>query len=192
MFAAKTTILLALLAASSKLVAAGPPACLLAAINTEPNPADLQAICGDGASKVESQIASLCGSNTDAAMQAFVSSCSAAGKTVPTYSPSTSGTASATGTGSMVTATPVTMNTTIQYTSTYFDSDCSCTKTTALSTVVVSTGFASVSATGAAMIPTTALGTAKATSTQTGAATNVRIGSCAAVLIGVAGFFMTM
>jgi len=61
------------------------------------------------------------------------------------------------------------------------------------STVVLSTGFASVSATGAAMIPTTALGTAKPTSTtQTGAATNVRIGSCAAVLIGVAGFFMTM
>lgn len=61
------------------------------------------------------------------------------------------------------------------------------------STVVLSTGFASVSATGPAMIPTTALSTAKPTSaTQTGAATNVRMGSCAAVLIGVAGFFMTM
>jgi len=103
MFAAKTTILLALLAVSSKLVAAGPPACLLAAIkydlclalkweeangcgSTESNPEDLQTICGDDASKVMNQIASLCGSNKDTAMQAFVDTCSAAGKTVREYS----------------------------------------------------------------------------------------------------------
>jgi len=118
--------------------------------STESDPSNLQTICGDDVSKVESQIVSLCGSNTDAAMKAFVSTCSAAGKTVrmymstlrnkslcsqsliATYSSSASGSASATGTGSMVTTTPSTMSQTIQYTSTFFDSDCSCTKTTAL------------------------------------------------------------
>lgn len=102
MFAPKITILLALLAGALSLVAAGPPACLLAAIkydhaqrqkwwkadgygSTEPDPSDLQNICGDDASKVESQIVSLCASNADAAMKAFASTCSAAGKTIRMY-----------------------------------------------------------------------------------------------------------
>ena len=102
MFAIKITVLFAILSASSRLVVASPPACLLAAVryylehetkkrmlsvnySTETNPADLSTICGADASKVESQITSLCGSNANAALQAFASSCSAAGKTVRTY-----------------------------------------------------------------------------------------------------------
>jgi hypothetical protein len=51
-------------------------------ISTETNPADLNTICGTDAGKVQAQISKLCGSNTDAAMSAFSSTCSAAGKTV--------------------------------------------------------------------------------------------------------------
>lgn len=79
----KSTILLSLLALSSSVIAATPPACLLAAVNTEQSPGDLSAVCGSEASKVQSAIASICtGSNVSAAQSAFIATCSGAGTSV--------------------------------------------------------------------------------------------------------------
>ena len=54
--------------------------------STQPNPADLNTICGVDASKVISQIKSLCGSNIDAAMTSFADTCNSAGKAIGMYS----------------------------------------------------------------------------------------------------------
>lgn len=57
---------------------------MLISDSTEPTPGDLNTVCGVDASKVQSQIQSLCGGNTSAALDAFKSVCAAAGKTVRT------------------------------------------------------------------------------------------------------------
>jgi len=97
MFAAKSTIFLAFLAVAAQVVAAGNPACMLGAINSQPDPSDMSAVCGSNASKVQTQIQSICGANAAAAQKAFISACSDAGKTVPAYSSSA---AASTATGS--------------------------------------------------------------------------------------------
>lgn len=94
---ANTPAILATLAISSMLVTAAPPACLLAAvkyviptkatsdgllltlISTEPDPTDLQTICGDDAGKINQQIQGTCGGQQEAAIGAFSSICSSAG-----------------------------------------------------------------------------------------------------------------
>ncbi|KAL9004514.1 MAG: hypothetical protein Q9188_002671 [Gyalolechia gomerana] len=86
MYAAKSTILLTLFAASVRLVAALPPACLLAAVkyaaHTESDPADLPTLCGSHSSQVQAEIKKLCGDNTDAAMKAYKETCGSVGETV--------------------------------------------------------------------------------------------------------------
>ncbi|KAL9115571.1 MAG: hypothetical protein Q9187_007274, partial [Circinaria calcarea] len=104
MFAAKSILFFALLATSAHVAVAAPPACLLAAVNTEPKPGDLDTVCGVNASKVQSQIQSLCGDNTSAAMDAFKSVCAAAGKTVR-FATTTLG--SGTGSASGATGSPI-------------------------------------------------------------------------------------
>lgn len=60
-----------------------PPACLLSAVNTQDEPGDLAAVCGDDAEDVQVAIASLCsGDNKSVAQAAFISTCSAAGSSV--------------------------------------------------------------------------------------------------------------
>ena len=82
MFASKTAILLSLFTLSSSVLAT-PPACLLAAVNQQPNPADLTAVCGGSSGhKVQQAIANLCGSNVAVAESAFAATCSSAGVTV--------------------------------------------------------------------------------------------------------------
>lgn len=82
----KVTFFLPALALAARVaVAAQPPACLLQAVNTQDNPADMSAVCGDSASAVQSAIASICtGDNAPAAQSAFVATCSAAGQSVGT------------------------------------------------------------------------------------------------------------
>ncbi|KAL8829331.1 MAG: hypothetical protein Q9170_006215 [Blastenia crenularia] len=166
MYAAKSTLFLAIFAASTQLVAALPPACLLAAINTESNPADLPTLCGSDSdsSKVQAQIKQLCGGNTDAAMKAYKETCGSAGKTDEllivfilatssgSESSSTTSSSSSSSTGSDSSSTVTTSTGSVDtsapypivYTSTYYDTVCSCTKTTAVSSsgVAGSTGFA--------------------------------------------------
>jgi len=85
----KSVLAVLLLTAGSAV--ASPPACLLAAINTQENPADTKTICGK-ASDVQKTIQSVCPSgDQSAALSAFAETCKAAGITVPTPS-ATSGT----------------------------------------------------------------------------------------------------
>ncbi|CAF9931920.1 MAG: hypothetical protein HETSPECPRED_008217 [Heterodermia speciosa] len=167
MFSLKSTIALALLPVLAQLAVAVPPACLLAAVNTEDAPADLPTVCGPDAPKVKSQIKSLCGANINAAITAFEEVCqgvstvsssaassSSTGSTSATdyaYDPNyasrsvpITGTASASSTGAPY---PVV------YTSTYYDSVCSCTKTAQISSTGASggsSGFATGTAAGSA------------------------------------------
>ncbi|KAL8637002.1 MAG: hypothetical protein Q9228_005677 [Teloschistes exilis] len=160
MIAAKSTLFVALFAASAQLVTATPPGCLIAAINT---PWDISLLCGAHSGAIQGQIKQQCNTKeeTDAAMQAYKETCASAGKTVSTSSGSDSSstkssTATATGssTGSGVTtsssATGSSAPYPIVYTSTYYDTVCSCTKTAAVSStaVVGPSGFAT--GTGAA------------------------------------------
>ncbi|KAL8849959.1 MAG: hypothetical protein Q9221_005065 [Calogaya cf. arnoldii] len=82
---AKSTLLAALFAASTKLVSAAvPPGCLIAAINTQADPSDFGLICGSDSGKVKSAISSTCNSAEyeKAAMAAFQEICKSMGKTV--------------------------------------------------------------------------------------------------------------
>lgn len=77
----KTSIILPLLALSVRVLAI-PPACLLDAVNTQEEPSDLSAICGNDAEEVQGAIASLCGDNQSVAQSAFIATCSGAGSSV--------------------------------------------------------------------------------------------------------------
>lgn len=81
MFASKSAILVSLFALSSSVLAT-PPACLLAAVNQQQNPADLSSVCGANGHQVQQAIASICGSNVAVAESAFAATCSSAGHTV--------------------------------------------------------------------------------------------------------------
>lgn len=115
MFAAKSTIIFAFLALANVIVATVPPACLLAAVNTQDNPADLTKICGSESLSMQREIVTACDQDKIAdALQAFAKACSDAGKKVSlidiatltpseTHSGSTHATATSqtTGTGSL-------------------------------------------------------------------------------------------
>jgi hypothetical protein len=79
--------LLALLALSARVLAV-PPACLLNAVNEQDEPSDLSAICGREAETVQQAIVDMCGDNEEVAQSAFIATCSAAGSSVGTSSPS--------------------------------------------------------------------------------------------------------
>ncbi|TKA78169.1 hypothetical protein B0A55_03896 [Friedmanniomyces simplex] len=71
---AKPSTLFALFALAARLAVATPPACMIAAVNTQPNPAALQAVCsGSNATAVEEYICKNCSSNAAAALSAFAS-----------------------------------------------------------------------------------------------------------------------
>ncbi|KAL9621047.1 MAG: hypothetical protein Q9160_004432 [Pyrenula sp. 1 TL-2023] len=119
MFASHTTILFAVFALSAKVLAGIPPACLLAAVNTQPNPADLKSICNDeNSKKIQDDLTSKCGNNVKAALDAFSSTCNDAGVKVatPTVTAS-SGMPSNSANGTYVLTTQ------------FFNSSCSCTQT---------------------------------------------------------------
>nr|OQO26611.1 hypothetical protein B0A51_06673 [Rachicladosporium sp. CCFEE 5018] len=80
MLTLKTT-LLAVLATATSLVAAAPPACLLAAVNTCPDPSDFKSICSSP-DTVTSYILKNCGDNAQTALSAFEGLCKNAGQTV--------------------------------------------------------------------------------------------------------------
>lgn len=81
----RSTILVTVLAVSARAVlAALPPACLLQAVNTQDEPSDLKAICGDSPTDVQQAIASMCGDTVSMAQSAFIATCSGAGVQVGT------------------------------------------------------------------------------------------------------------
>jgi len=173
MFASKVAILISLLALSSSVIAM-PPACLLAAVEQQPNPANLTAVCGVNGHKVQQVIASICGSNVAAAESAFAATCSSAGQTVASYTASASSKPSNSANGTFV------------YTTHSYDSSCSCTKTIVEST----TGAVpSAQATGSATATfSTATGSASAGATGAAApGAQQAVGSLAAAVVAVAG-----
>ncbi|PGH22919.1 hypothetical protein AJ80_02968 [Polytolypa hystricis UAMH7299] len=77
MFVTKSAILVAFLALCNIVLATVPPACLLAAVNTQPKPADLDTICGAKSTTVQREILKACDDDqTSAALKAFQKSCS--------------------------------------------------------------------------------------------------------------------
>ncbi|RMZ08910.1 hypothetical protein D0862_03796 [Hortaea werneckii] len=165
---AKTTILFALFSVATRFASAAPPACLLAAVNTQPQPSALEAVCsGSNATEVENYICKHCGSDAETAMSGFASVCSRAGIKIDesascdnsTSSSSSSSSSSAsstkaatiTGTGSMphMTGTGGSMATHTFYT-TYFDSACSCNKTGSVPATAVTGMGGLTTATGTA------------------------------------------
>ncbi|KAL8711621.1 MAG: hypothetical protein Q9220_004031 [cf. Caloplaca sp. 1 TL-2023] len=232
MFAAKSTLLAAIFAVSAQVVTANvPPGCLIAAINTESTPADTSLLCGADSAKVIAQIHTLCKSSaaTDAAMSQYRDTCKSAGKTISSTAESSSSsktgsaTASATGSDSGSASTTTTGSSSgatttapypIVFTSTYYDTVCSCTKTTSVSTsgIAGSTGFATgtgapfptgtgsssgtgsgsgsgSSATGSPIAPVVTPGSGNAP--FTGAASKT-VGSFAAAALAVLGLALAM
>ncbi|KAL8770336.1 MAG: hypothetical protein Q9209_003972 [Squamulea sp. 1 TL-2023] len=155
---ARSTLLAAAFAASAQLVAAAvPPGCLIAAFNTQKVPGNLPLICGSDAGKVQTQIRAAC--NTEeyerAALAAFKEICGSIGETISSSADSSSSKTSSSDTSSTSESSsdattsagssgPTTAPYPIVYTSTFYDNECSCTKTTAVSSsgIAGSTGFA--------------------------------------------------
>ncbi|KAL3427658.1 hypothetical protein PVAG01_01166 [Phlyctema vagabunda] len=101
---ASSTFLFAAVMALARVASATPPACLLAAMGAQSNPADLDSICGSLQNAVAGNITEACsGDNEAAAIKIYSSSCLAAGVTVSINTASSSasrtGSASATTTG---------------------------------------------------------------------------------------------
>ncbi|RDW91459.1 hypothetical protein BP5796_02624 [Coleophoma crateriformis] len=78
-----SSFVLAAVMALARVAVASPPACLIAAMGVQPNPADLTALCGTLESSVAGNITQLCsGSNEAAAVSIYSASCLAKGMTV--------------------------------------------------------------------------------------------------------------
>ncbi|EEH37400.1 hypothetical protein PAAG_07681 [Paracoccidioides lutzii Pb01] len=106
MLAAKSIFVVALLALFN-IVFAIPPGCLISAVNTQKDPADLKSVCAN--KNVQKEILRLCPDNkVKEALNSFSTSCAEAGHKVslidtsskPTGSQSTSAPTGATGSGS--------------------------------------------------------------------------------------------
>lgn len=80
----RTTFFVSLVAFFASVAFAIPPGCLLHAVNTQDEPSDLSAVCGDGALKVQSYMADNCGNYEEDAQKAFIDTCSSAGTSVGT------------------------------------------------------------------------------------------------------------
>ncbi|KAL2042217.1 hypothetical protein N7G274_004705 [Stereocaulon virgatum] len=202
---AKTALFCALFAASAQIALAQQPYCLLTAINKFEHPADQQTICCKDASQVQSYISDLCPSSMQSdALSAFKTACKESGYGSCSSSLSSSSSESAT-----ASATSTSAPYPVMYTTTHYDTECSCTKTKVISSTGVagSTGFATgtarvatgtgvatgsgagSSATGSPIAPVAPSKTgagSPTSSTFAGAATK-NVGSVAAGLLAVAG-----
>ncbi|KAI9923963.1 hypothetical protein ASPWEDRAFT_178952 [Aspergillus wentii DTO 134E9] len=103
---AKSAILLSLVALSN-VVVASTPACLLSAVGSQENPADLKAICVTNVDKVKDTITEKCGDKKKEALDFFSDVCASAGhkNVVDSSSTSSASGTTATSTGSKSTGT---------------------------------------------------------------------------------------
>lgn len=100
---AKSTTFVALFAVAARVAVAAPPACMIAAVNTCPNPGDIQEVC-KSADKVEKHMSNNCGEHEEVAVKHFREVCDKAGVELSTSTSSSSdasktASASASGTG---------------------------------------------------------------------------------------------
>ncbi|KAI9756351.1 MAG: hypothetical protein M1815_003774 [Lichina confinis] len=85
----KASVVLALTGLLAELAVAAPPACLLAALNTQFEPWNLKEICGPSAEDVRSAIFEACQGDAEAAEAAFAAQCETSGYTVDSIPSST-------------------------------------------------------------------------------------------------------
>jgi hypothetical protein len=78
------SLLAATLFALTSFVVASPPGCLLGAVNTYSEPADIKSVCSE--KDVTKTIAKFCGDSSKQALVAFADICNGAGVKVGTYS----------------------------------------------------------------------------------------------------------
>lgn len=90
------TLFIAFAAVASVARAATPPGCLLGAVNTYEDPANIKSVCSD--KEATSKIAKYCGDATKDALSSFAELCKNAGVTVDTTLPTSTGSSSPTGT----------------------------------------------------------------------------------------------
>ncbi|KIX08167.1 uncharacterized protein Z518_02823 [Rhinocladiella mackenziei CBS 650.93] len=173
----KASLILPVFAFTVRVLADVPPACLLNAVNTQDEPGDLSAICGDDAIDVQEAIASMCGDNQSVAQSAFLSTCSAAGSSVAPYTATSTSESQTTGASSG----------TFVYTTAVYNSDCDCTTTivtSASSGAAASTGIVTATSGGSASATNTAGGSS---ATDNAAVDAKQVGSFAAAVIAIAG-----
>ncbi|KAF7186680.1 hypothetical protein HII31_11912 [Pseudocercospora fuligena] len=91
---AKASTVFAILAVTAQVVVATPPACVIAAVNTQDDPSDFKAVCG--ASEVQQYMSSKCGDYLDTAQSYFSDYCKANDAEVASVSSSASSSHSAT------------------------------------------------------------------------------------------------
>lgn len=197
---AKTALFCALFAASTHVAFAQQPYCLLTAVNKFAHPADQQTLCCKDAAQVKSYIGDLCPSSMESdALSAFKTACQEAG-----YGSCSSSSSSSTSDPPTASSSATSAPYPIVYTSTYYDTECSCTKTKAVSSTAVAgtTGFLTgtapiatgtgaatgAGATGSPIAPVspTKTGAGSPSSTAFAGAATKNIGSVAAGLLGVA------
>ncbi|WPH01886.1 Hypothetical protein R9X50_00474000 [Acrodontium crateriforme] len=92
---AKTTAILAVFSLAAQVAVATPPACLIAAVNTQPDPSNYKEVCNS--SDVVKYINSKCGDNQATANSAFAAVCKAEGITISSSSSSSSSSTSSSG-----------------------------------------------------------------------------------------------
>lgn len=98
------TLIFAALTFLLDFVVATPPACLIAALQVQSNPADVASLCGTLQRQMEGNITEKCNGDANAVMSVYADTCKAKGVTISipssTSSSSKTGSASATSTGS--------------------------------------------------------------------------------------------
>ncbi|EFW19995.1 hypothetical protein D8B26_003526 [Coccidioides posadasii str. Silveira] len=109
MFSARAVLFVTVLALLNIFAVATPPGCLIAAINTQEDPSDMDVMCGSASKKVQNEIVKLCDdSNVQAALNAYSKSCSESGNKVELIEISTTlATMSATGSPTGSATSPV-------------------------------------------------------------------------------------
>lgn len=108
---AKASTLLAVFAVAARVAASSPPACLLAAVNTCENPADIKNICSKESDKVTSYLTKNCGDYEDAANKWFKETCEDAGETISGGSSNSSSSSTASHSGSKTASASGTLST---------------------------------------------------------------------------------
>lgn len=194
----KTSVVLALTGLLAELAVAAPPACLLAALNTQFEPWNLKDICGPSAEDVRSAIFEVCQGDAEAAEAAFATQCEASGYTVDSIPSSTT---SANSTESTSDSAEATSDSASDSSTESASEDESGAQTSAEMPNMIDgaaaptgsdDGFSNVTAAATSQVNATASATSAPASVFTGAAARSLAGSFAGVAVVAAGFVIAL
>ncbi|KAG9234824.1 hypothetical protein BJ875DRAFT_460702 [Amylocarpus encephaloides] len=163
-----STFVLGAIMALARVAIATPPACLLAALQVQTNPADLKSLCGTLQTSMTGNITEKCsGSAESAARRAYADTClSSASVTIP-FASSTSSASSSSRTGSTPSISGSTSSSSTSATSTASSTESGNSTATATS----SSGTAATAAAGSGVGSGSAIAVPTGSATSTGAAT---------------------